>query len=85
MSLVGMTTGPVVTGWLSDLFAANAFAVGDYATACKAPAADVADACRSASALGIRNALVAIVTLFWWASLHYLLAARTLRTELAAR
>jgi len=82
MSLVGMTTGPVVTGWLSDLFAANAFAAGDYAVACKAPGADLADACRVASAVGIRNALVVIVTLFWWASLHYLLAARTLRAEL---
>jgi len=83
MSLVGMTTGPVVTGWLSDLFAANAFAAGGYAVACKTPAADLADACRVASAVGIRNALVVIVTLFWWASLHYLLAARSLRAELS--
>ncbi|MBU1374717.1 MAG: MFS transporter [Alphaproteobacteria bacterium] len=86
MSLVGMTTGPVVTGWLSDLFAARAFTLGDYA-ACSADggAADLTEACRVASAVGIRNALVVIVTLFWWASLHYLLAARSIRAELQSK
>lgn len=84
MSLVGMTTGPVVTGWLSDLFAAQAFAAGDYVLcSTEGRAADLADACRVASAAGIRNALVVIVTLFWWASLHYVLAARSIRAELA--
>jgi predicted MFS family arabinose efflux permease len=83
MSLVGMTTGPVVTGWLSDLFAAQAFTLGDYAAcATDGRTAELTEACRVASAAGIRNALVVIVTLFWWASLHYLLAARSIRAEL---
>lgn len=81
MSIIGMTTGPIVTGWLSDLFAARAFTGGDYSTLC--PAAG--DACRVASAHGIKMALIIIVTLFWWAALHFFLAARTVRGELEAK
>jgi MFS family permease len=83
MSIVGMTTGPVITGWLSDLFAARAFTLGDYATACPAlVGSGLADACRVASASGIRTALIIIVSLFWWASLHFFLAARSIRDDL---
>lgn len=81
MSIIGMTTGPIVTGWLSDLFAARAFTGGDYAILC--PAAG--DACRVASAEGIKMALILVVTLFWWAALHFFLAARTVRAELEAK
>jgi len=30
-------------------------------------------------------ALIVIVTLFWWAALHFFLAARTVRAELGAK
>lgn len=81
MSLIGMTTGPVVTGWLSDLFAARAFTLGDYAVLCPgggSKATALADACRVASASGIRTALIIVVALLWWAAAHYLLAARAI-------
>lgn len=86
MSIVGMTTGPVLTGWLSDMFAARSFSLGDFATLCPtaAPKTELGDACRVASATGIRTALIIIVTLFWWAALHYFLAARNIRKELSA-
>ncbi len=85
MSIVGMTTGPVFTGWLSDLFAARAFTLGDYAALCPGTAhTALADACRIASASGIKMALIIVVSLFWWAALHFFLAARTLKPELQA-
>lgn len=86
-SIVGMTTGPIVTGSLSDIFAERAFAGGDYAATCGqgSPAAAMADACRIASADGIRTALIIVVCLCWWAALHYVLAARSIRAELAPR
>jgi MFS family permease len=84
-SIVGMTTGPVITGWLSDHFAQQAFKAGDYAALCPGAGTALADACRVASASGIKTALIIIVTLFWWAALHYFLAARTVKAELAAK
>lgn len=84
MSIVGMTTGPVITGLLSDHFAAEAFKAGDYGVVCKIATPALADACRVASATGIKTALIIIVTLFWWAALHYFLAARTVKQELEA-
>ncbi len=85
MSIIGMTTGPIVTGWLSDHFAQQAFALGDYAAICPtvAKGTALADSCRIASAEGIRNALVIVVTLFWLAALHFFLAARSVKKELA--
>lgn len=82
MSIVGMTTGPVITGWLSDHFAAEAFKAGDYAALCPGAGTALADACRIASASGIKTALIIIVTLFWWAALHFYLASRSIKAEL---
>lgn len=86
-SIVGMTTGPIVTGWLSDVFAARAFTLGDYSDLCgqAASAPAMIAACQTASSSGLRTALIIVVSLFWWAALHYLLAGRTLKRELAAR
>lgn len=82
MAMLGMTLGPIVTGWLSDHFAARAFTGGDYAVLCKAPVAALADSCRMASADGIRMALIIVVTLFVWAGVHFLLAARHMKKDL---
>lgn len=81
MSVLGMTVGPILTGWLSDLFAARSFA-GDYAAACQGQAA-AAELCRAASSQGLRQALIAVVSLYALAGVHFLLAARSLRRELA--
>ena len=42
----------------------------------------VADACRNASATGIRQALMVMALLCVWSALHYLLASRNLRKDL---
>jgi len=80
MSIVGMTAGPVVTGWLSDAYAARAFA-GDYAAICGG-GAHVAS-CAAASALGLREALVTVCGLFAVAGLNFLRVAAGLPGELA--
>jgi hypothetical protein len=88
LGLVGIGLGPTLMGTLSDAFASRAFAVGDFVTTCPggaAPAGSASrleEACRLASATGIRQALIAVSILFVWAGLHYLLAARHLRRDL---
>ena len=81
MSVLGMTAGPIVTGWLSDHFAQRSFD-GDYRLLCAAGGA-VSDACRAASAAGLQRALQIVVCLFGLAGVHFLLAGRTLGAELS--
>ena len=92
--LVGTGLGPIVVGMISDFVAGHSFEgggfAGGFARQCPggvirpgAPAA-LADACTTASAHGIRFAMVAVVVLLLWGSLHYFLAARTLRADLDA-
>ena len=91
LGLVGIGFGPTLVGLLSDRFAQTAFAGGDYAVACPKgrPVAGTADAlmqsCADASATGLRHALILISVLLIWASLHYWLASRTLRSDLEKR
>jgi hypothetical protein len=47
-------------------------------------AAELTQACQTSSAYGVRWALVTCTAIFVWASLHYVLAARTLRQDMAA-
>lgn len=82
MSILGMTIGPIATGWLSDLFAARAFA-GDYAVACAGTAASTIAACKAASAEGLRGALVSVCSLYVIAGFNFLRAAGSLPRELA--
>jgi predicted MFS family arabinose efflux permease len=88
LGLVGIGLGPTIVGFLSDRFARAAFMAGPFSSTCpggRAPAgsaAALADACRDASALGIRHALMVMSLLCLWAALHYLLAARNLRRDL---
>ena len=86
--LVGAGLGPTIVGVISDLAAQLSFAAGRFASLCPgglarpgAPAA-LMDACASASAHGIRIAMAAVTLLLLWSSLHYLLAARTVRADL---
>ena len=79
-SIVGMTLGPIVTGLLSDHFAAAAFA-GDFASACAGTSVEVA--CRTASAHGLRMALVSVCALYLVAGVAFLRASGSLPSELA--
>jgi predicted MFS family arabinose efflux permease len=89
--LVGTGLGPTLVGIVSDMAASRSFAAGGFALQCPGgaarPGAEAAlsHACAAASAQGIRFAMVAVVFLLLWGSLHYFLAARTLRADLDAR
>ncbi len=86
--LVGAGLGPTIVGVISDLAARHSFDAGQFSALCPGGAARrgagaaLADACAAASAHGIRFAMGAVALLLLWASLHYLLAARTLRADL---
>jgi len=86
--LVGTGLGPTIVGIISDLAAQHGFGAAHFASLCPGgaarPGADpvLASACAAASAQGIRFAMAAVTVLLLAGSLHYLLAARTLRADL---
>jgi len=86
MGLVGIGLGPTVVGILSDRLASLEFA--SYLSSCPggkaAPGSleTLVQACRAASATGIRHALMIMALLCLWSAVHYVLAARTLRRDL---
>jgi hypothetical protein len=89
-TLVGLGLGPALLGFLSDTLAAHAFTLGDFAASCpggKAPAGSaltLRQACETASATGLRRAMLWSMSIFAWSSLHYFLASRTLKKDLYA-
>jgi predicted MFS family arabinose efflux permease len=94
INLIGLGFGPTLVGVASDLYAAAHFqalphAVGSFAALCPggraraAAAAGLAQACQMSGAYGVRWALVTCTATFLWAGLHYVLAARTLRRDMA--
>jgi predicted MFS family arabinose efflux permease len=86
LGLVGIGVGPTLIGFLSDRFATHVFPA--YLSSCpggRAPPGSlpgIADACREASATGIRHALMLMSLLCVWSAVHYVLASRTLRRDL---
>ncbi len=88
LGLVGVGLGPTLVGFLSDFFAQQVFAGGDFTALCPGgealhgagPAA--VDACKVASATGVRHAVMSVSGLCVWAALHFVLAARHLRKDL---
>jgi len=82
-NLVGMGLGPLFVGFLSDTLATRLFAGDDYAGQCAGSAARTVDACVSAGSLGIRYAMIACALVALWAALHYWLASRTVRRDMA--
>lgn len=91
INLLGLGLGPVVVGWASDRFATSAFAGdGAYAIACPGGLApvgatiDAAALCQTASFTGVKHAMAAVVLVYLWAGLHYVLAARTLKRDMEA-
>ena len=91
LGLIGTGLGPTVVGILSDVMAHQAFKLGDFGAMCPGGAApagadpSLGQACSSASAAGVKHAIMAMSLLFAWASLHYLLASRHLRKDLDTR
>jgi predicted MFS family arabinose efflux permease len=89
--LVGTGLGPTIVGVISDLAARHSFGAGNFAAQCPGGAgrsdagAALTSACSISSAYGIRFAMAAVVFLLLWGSLHYFLAARTLRADLDRR
>jgi predicted MFS family arabinose efflux permease len=90
INLIGLGLGPTLTGMASDFYAAHHFAAGGFAAMCPGgraaagAAAGVGAACREASAFGVRWAIVTCAGGYLWASVHYWLAAKDLRRDLAA-
>lgn len=91
---VGLALGPVVVGILSDVLSGLAHAGGPTAFAASCPggtALETADAatkagCLSASAQGVRQAMVACTALYLWGALHFVLAGFSIgRTVKAGR
>ncbi len=86
LGLVGIGVGPTLVGFLSDRFAPHVFPA--YLGSCpggRAPPGALpvlADACRSAGATGVRQALMVMSLLCVWSAVHYVLASRTLRNDL---
>ena len=84
-NLVGAGLGPLLVGSLSDLFARQAFGPG-FGVACagvKAAQTAAAGACGHASAAGLQWACIATALVYLWAAIHFALAARTLKRDMA--
>ena len=87
-TLVGAGFGPPIVGSLSDRFAQQAFGEADFNASCPGSVAppgsaqSAIEACASASAFGIQQALTVAVCAAFIACLCYFLASRTLRADL---
>jgi MFS family permease len=83
-ALSGTGLGPTFVGIASDAIAAAGFA-GDYAATCApgriAPAMEAA--CAEAARSGLSRALMLCVLAYAWGGVHYFLATRSLRRDLA--
>ena len=93
VNLIGLGAGPYVTGRLNDYFAEREFTRamgGSFAEQCPGGVAPLGSdhalisECARSGVLGTRAGLVVMSAMLVWAALHYFLAARTLRRELAA-
>jgi MFS family permease len=80
LGLVGTGLGPLLVGFLSDVYSSAAFG-GDYARICAGAATDL-PACGAASAAGVRYALMTVPIFALWAGVHYCLAARHIVRDL---
>ncbi|MFT7287008.1 MAG: MFS family permease [Halieaceae bacterium] len=70
INLIGLGLGPTLAGWLSDTFRGSLLAGGMQES--------------FATAQGLRYALCAVTLVNVWSAFHYLMAARSLREDLAA-
>ena len=87
INIFGQGLGPTAMGAVSDVLARRAFALGDYGALCHGahgPGAAVAAACGQASVGGLQGAILMMTGFFAWGSVHYLLAARTIRRDMSS-
>ena len=91
LNLIGLGGGPFFTG-LSDLFTQHAFAahgIGHFLAVCpggvapKHAAVALAQACVGSSAAGTRQAILVTYLFGIWGAVHFFLAARYLRADMA--
>lgn len=85
-NLVGAGIAPLIVGALSDHFAGQALG-GRFKTLCagaKAAETAAAGACGQASAHGLQWAFIVFALVYLWAALHFAIAARTIRKDMAA-
>ena len=85
LGLVGVGLGPTVVGILSDFFAQQAFAGGNFKAVCpggRAILPALEGQCSAASAAGIQHAVMAIALMSLWAAVHFLIASRNLAKDL---
>ena len=88
-NLVSAGLGPLLVGTLSDLLTHRAFAAaggGDYGAACKgvrAAETATAGACGQASMSGLQWACILTAGLYLWGAVHFVLAARTMKRDMA--
>jgi predicted MFS family arabinose efflux permease len=83
MNLIGQGLGPTVMGYASDMLAARTFGSG-YREVCGRVRDDVAAACATASAAGLRHTLVGTSLMLPLGAVFFLRAAATLRRDLDA-
>ena len=87
---IGATIGPLIVGIISDIAGAYAFpdALGSFAATCPGgkplpgATADMAQACASASAAGLRTAMLAPCTTYLIAAGFFFLSGRAVREPL---
>ena len=85
LGLVGVGLGPTIVGMMSDFFAQQAFGVGVFKAMCpggQALSPAYAAACSTASAAGVKHAVMAVALVCVWAAAHFLIASFSLRKDL---
>ncbi len=98
VNLIGYGLGPLVVGYLSDVFASSHLAASQFASEltlsdCKAEASTLVENlgatkaafCNEMSAEGLRGALKIVILIFGLAGLFYLWASRTIKDDLVAK
>jgi hypothetical protein len=89
INIFGGGLAPTALGAMSDFFARRAFTLGPFAQMCPGGVAPhgssdaLVHACRAASAGGLKQAILIGCLAFAWGAVHYLLATRSIRRELA--
>ena len=86
-STSGPGLGPTIMGFFSDLYAHQVFALGDFSVLCSGDALrgasrELGQACAAASAAGLRQAFLTVLTsVFGLSGVIYLIASMTIRQD----
>jgi len=78
--LIGQGLGPPLAGWASDRFAAWHYGTASYVDRCVGAAGQLSSpSCTTASAAGLRDAILCFALIYLLSASHFLLAARRMR------